>query len=195
MSRLIAIRGVPGSGKSTFAAKMFPGILHLENDMYHMKNGEYAFDFKKQKEAVEWCKRMCEIAVSLGMDVVVSNTLTKHGHLDMLRQIAARHGAAFNVYRCNGKFKNQHRVPFQVLQNMEKNLTDWKGELNVFPKSDGFYAMTDLHVGDEVKCRDDGSMAGKIISFAIDEGNELCALVKKSDLTEVSMKCNDLELI
>ena len=51
--RLILVRGVPGSGKSTFAAKVFPGAFHVENDMFHVKDGEYRFDFNKQKDVSE----------------------------------------------------------------------------------------------------------------------------------------------
>lgn len=39
---LVIIRGIPGSGKSTLAKKYIKkGFIHLENDMYFMKNGRY----------------------------------------------------------------------------------------------------------------------------------------------------------
>lgn len=39
------LRGLPGSGKSTYAKKLAEeGWLHFENDMYFMKNGKYVFD-------------------------------------------------------------------------------------------------------------------------------------------------------
>jgi adenylate kinase family enzyme len=41
-SRLIIIRGLPGSGKSTFAKSYFNGYIHLEADMYFVQpDGSY----------------------------------------------------------------------------------------------------------------------------------------------------------
>ena len=50
--RFILVRGVPGSGKSTFAAKVFSGAFHVENDMFHVKDGKYRFHFNIQNDDV-----------------------------------------------------------------------------------------------------------------------------------------------
>ena len=71
--------------------------------------------------------------LKLGVDVVVSNTLTKRGHVDAYRQIAARCGAGFKVYHMHGDFKNVHNVPKFILDNMRKNEVDWPGETHVWP--------------------------------------------------------------
>jgi len=47
MSKLILVRGLPGSGKSTFA-KTF-GCLHVEADMFYIVGGKYRFDGTEQK--------------------------------------------------------------------------------------------------------------------------------------------------
>ena len=56
MKTLTLIRGVSGSGKSTFA-KTLNGI-HLETDMYFIDpvTGEYNWDGEKIKQAHEWCQ-------------------------------------------------------------------------------------------------------------------------------------------
>lgn len=136
--RLILVRGVPGSGKSTFAAKVFPGAFHIENDMFHVKDGEYRFDFNRQKDAVSWCMDMCDTALRNGMDVVVSNTFTKRRYIAAYARLAAEHGADVSVYRMTGLFKNSHSVPAQVFENMKKNFEDWPGETVVVPAENSY---------------------------------------------------------
>lgn len=131
--RLILIRGVPGSGKSTFAAKVFPGAFHVENDMFHVKDGKYRFDFNRQKDAVSWCMDMCDTALRNGMDVVVSNTFTKRIYVIAYVKLAAKYGADVSVYRMTGSFKNGHLVPAAVFENMKKNFEDWPDETVVVP--------------------------------------------------------------
>jgi len=136
--RLILVRGVPGSGKSTFAAKVFPGAFHVENDMFHVKDGEYRFDFNRQKDAVSWCMDMCDTALRNGMDVVVSNTFTKRKYVSAYARLAAEHGADVSVYRMTGSFENSHSVPAAVFENMKKNFEDWPGETVVVPVESGY---------------------------------------------------------
>lgn len=136
--RLILVRGVPGSGKSTFAAKVFSGAFHVENDMFHVKNGEYRFDFNRQKDAVSWCMDMCDTALRNGMDVVVSNTFTKRKYINAYVKLASEHGADVSVYRMTGSFKNSHSVPAMVFENMKKNFEDWAGETVVTPVESGY---------------------------------------------------------
>ena len=136
--RLILVRGVPGSGKSTFAAKVFPGVFHIENDMFHVKDGEYRFDFNKQKDAVSWCMEMCETALRNGMDVVVSNTFTKRRYVMAYVRLAAKYGADVSVYRMTGSFENRHSVPATVFNNMKKNFEDWPDETIVVPTESGY---------------------------------------------------------
>ena len=131
--RLILVRGVPGSGKSTFAARAFPGVFHVENDMFHIKDCEYRFDFNKQKDAVSWCMEMCETALRNGMDVVVSNTFTKRRYVMAYAKLAAKYGADVSVYRMTGSFENRHSVPATVFNNMKNGFEDWSGETVVSP--------------------------------------------------------------
>ena len=91
--RLVIVRGVPGSGKSTFAAKTFAGTFHVENDMFHVKDGEYRFDARKQKDAVSWCMGMVAAALGNGMDAVVSNTFTKRKYVVAYARLADEYGA------------------------------------------------------------------------------------------------------
>lgn len=137
--RLVIVRGLPGSGKSTFAEHEFKGVFRLENDMFHVQDGAYRFSQGRQKDAVAWCLNMCDAALRSGMDVVVSNTFTKRKYVAAYRRLAERAGAGFDVYRMAGRFENVHAVPGDVLENMEKGFEDWPGETVVSPDPGGGY--------------------------------------------------------
>lgn len=127
---LYIVRGCPGSGKSTWVKTHLPGIYHLENDMFHMRNGKYAWGQARQKLAVRWCQKMAEIAVKSGMDVVVSNVFATKKSMEFYLNL----DSSAKVIRCEGKFKNQHNVPTATLINMRRNFEDYEGETIVNAK-------------------------------------------------------------
>ena len=63
---LYLVRGLPGSGKSTFAKKLVHSdFLVCEADKYFMVNGEYKFDVKGSKHSL--FPKICEVeAVGIG---------------------------------------------------------------------------------------------------------------------------------
>ena len=61
MKKLILLRGLPGSGKSTFAKSISnESTGHIESDMFFVKDGEYKFDGSKIKDAHNWCQDVVE---------------------------------------------------------------------------------------------------------------------------------------
>lgn len=133
MATLYLVRGIPGAGKSTFAKHMFPGIFHLENDMWHMRDGEYKWHGDNMKKAMSWCYNMVRIALEEGMDVVVSNTLTKKRFIAAYEALARENDASFKVYRCIGNFKNEHGLDAEMVSNFANSMEDWPGEEVVDP--------------------------------------------------------------
>lgn len=129
--RLVLIRGLPGSGKSTYAARAFPGTLHLENDLFHRRDGEYRFDAGRQFTSVKWCMETADAALGHGMDVVVSNTFTRRRYVEAYRRLAVRHGAEFRVIRMMGDYGTIHAVPDAVLKSMREGFEDYEGEETV----------------------------------------------------------------
>ena len=123
---LTVVRGVPGSGKTTWAKAT--GRLVLENDMFHMAGGKYLWDARRMKDAIAWCMETAERTLSAGMDVVVANTFTKARHVRAYEALAARAGAGFEVVRCEGRFGSVHAVPEATLRSMESGFEDWPGE-------------------------------------------------------------------
>ena len=126
-NKLTLIRGIPGSGKSTYAKDHY-NCLILENDMFHIRDGQYMWDKDSMPDAIDWCMDTCERALSLGMDVVVSNTFTKRSVITKYFALADRYGADYEVIRCTGNYGNIHEVPRFVLESMKRNFDDWPGE-------------------------------------------------------------------
>jgi len=59
---LTLVRGLPGSGKSTFANFIWNDYAICEADKFFTdKEGNYNFDASKLKEAHKWCKEQVEI--------------------------------------------------------------------------------------------------------------------------------------
>ena len=118
---LYIVRGLPGSGKSTFAKSIAP--VHFEADMFFMNDGEYKFDFSKIKEAHQWCQESTQDAMVSGSPkVAVSNTFTQEWEMKPYYEMAEKYGyMIFSVIvenRHGGK--NVHGVPEATLDNMRK---------------------------------------------------------------------------
>ena len=114
-----------------FAHKNFPGVLVLENDMFHMHNGKYDFNASKQHAAVNWCFKATEFAMMNGMDVVVSNTFTQRRFVQPYADLAKKYGYEFKVYHMNGKFDDVHNVPKEVKDRMAKQFEIWPNAIEV----------------------------------------------------------------
>lgn len=115
--KLILIRGLPGSGKST-VARQFDGV-HIEADEYFMINGEYRFDHTKLKQAHEWCQEKTREALKSRFTAVVSNTFTTLKELRPYFDIAAEFGILPNVIVAQGNFGSVHGVPEETLAKMK----------------------------------------------------------------------------
>ena len=162
---LYIVRGIPGSGKSTFAKKMFTCPI-FENDMYFIKDGKYLYNQVKMRDAISWCMESVELALKYGCDVVVANTFTKRKYVQAYKNLAEKNSAQVKVFRMYGDFKNVHDVPDHVFNNMRDNFEDWSDEICVYPNINQDeddpcfrpYIMTQLKVGDKVEfevCKDD----------------------------------------
>ena len=120
--RLILIRGLPGSGKSTMARKMalaINGYVHLESDMYFIDHkGEYVFNPEKLKDAHRWCQESARVCLNSGDDVIVSNTFTQKWEMQPYIEMAAACGAVVEIQVARGDFENTHGVPPEAIERM-----------------------------------------------------------------------------
>lgn len=120
MSRLILIRGIPSSGKSTLARFILSQEYgkHLEADMYFENEGPYKFDPTKLGAAHGWCQAETQYYLDKGIVVVVSNTFTTIKELKPYFEIAKARGIVPEVILCQNQFNNIHNVPAKSLKRM-----------------------------------------------------------------------------
>lgn len=129
MNRLILVRGVPGSGKSTYARSLLERnieYVHFEADMWFERNGKYEFDAKKLGQAHAWCRTQTEDALRAGKTVIVSNTFTTIKELVPYFNISKDVlGTNPYVYTCEGEYESIHDVPRDKIKQMrERFVTD-----------------------------------------------------------------------
>ena len=96
MKQLILLRGLPGSGKSTFAKSL--GGIHIEADQYFMDNGVYKFDASQIKNAHNYCQSQTRAWMSHNGEqiktdkIIVSNTFTMEWEMDAYFEMAEEFG-------------------------------------------------------------------------------------------------------
>jgi predicted kinase len=123
--KLILVRGVPGSGKSTFSS-FITSDYHVEADMYFMNpDGEYKFEVEKLADAHQWChdsveEKMVHLARREFSTIVISNTFTREWEMEAYFQLAKAYGyEVFTVVvenRHGGK--NTHGCPEETVEAM-----------------------------------------------------------------------------
>lgn len=94
MRCLYLIRGIPGSGKSTFAKELVPDFLVCEADKFFIKDNEYQFNPSKLGEAHIWCQKIVETYMKDGElypKIAVSNTFTTERELQPYFDLAEKY--------------------------------------------------------------------------------------------------------
>lgn len=128
MKNLYLVRGLPGSGKSTFAKSIAKPYQVFEADQYFMKFGRYRFDASKLKDAHEDCKQRVARRMRENLfnslffsNIVVSNTFTQEWEMKFYRILARRYGYRVHTIIVENRHKgvNVHGVPEDKLQAME----------------------------------------------------------------------------
>jgi predicted kinase len=122
---LFIVRGLPGSGKSTFAKTL--GGTHFETDNFFMVDGEYKFDVTKLKAAHEWCQNSVNTAMILNITtdlndtIVVSNTFTQEWEMKPYFDMAETYGYRVFTLIVENRHGgvNQHGVPEDKLEIMK----------------------------------------------------------------------------
>lgn len=133
--KLIIIRGVSGSGKTTFAETF--KLSHFEADEYFVRpDCTYDFNPRLLKNAHEFCYNCVKNSLHYGEDAVVANTFTRLWEMQKYIDLAKEVGAELVVYRCVGRYKNVHGVPEAKIDEMLARFEDYEGEILIGEKND-----------------------------------------------------------
>jgi hypothetical protein len=129
MRTLIILRGLPGSGKSTFANFIWESGVIFEADKYfYDEEGNYNFDASKLHLAHKWCQLLVEHAMEDNREsggkyfpeIVVSNTSTTEKELEPYLELARKYDyniISLVVENRHGN-KSIHNVPDSTVEKM-----------------------------------------------------------------------------
>jgi predicted kinase len=125
---LILLRGLPGSGKSSFANLIWSSFVICEADQFFYDNeGNYNFDPSKLKQAHKYCRDKVESFMldneknsQFYPEIVVSNTFTREWEMEEYFKLAEKYDykvVSLIVENRHGG-KNVHGVPDSKIEEM-----------------------------------------------------------------------------
>lgn len=123
---LYLIRGLPGSGKTTFVENVFTDAFHFEADQYfYDEEGEYNFDPSKLELAHRYCFRVTKEKLKKGYDVCVSNTFTTEKELEPYLELAKELGVEVTCLILENRHGNEsvHNVPEETVEKMRNRFS------------------------------------------------------------------------
>jgi tRNA uridine 5-carbamoylmethylation protein Kti12 len=117
--RLVIVRGLPGSGKTTFAHTLTDSVF--EADDYFMQDGIYQFDREHLREAHHDCQiRVCKAMQEKVPVIAVSNTAVKRWEMNVYYGFAVAFNYEVIEITMSGKLYNSiHNVPSEVIERMK----------------------------------------------------------------------------
>ena len=99
MFRLIATRGLPASGKTTFARRLQPGVVRVNrDDLRRMMHGERLFTQWAEGQVTKVQRAQVEALLAARVSVCVDDTNLRSRTLRDWAELAQRYGAAFEVH-------------------------------------------------------------------------------------------------
>lgn len=117
---LYIVRGVPGSGKSTFAKQLTSNVFEADHYFYD-NDGNYNFIPSEIKEAHKECQDNVRMAMMSSIPkIAVSNTFTQEWEMKIYQELAETYGyTVFSVIVENRhEGVNTHNVPEDKLDQM-----------------------------------------------------------------------------
>ena len=136
MVKLLVMRGIPASGKSTFAKKLVadqPNWFRVNrDDIRSMFNGDMPYNYKREKQVMASQKAIVRAILSTGANVIIDDTNLTDRHLARWRTVANEFSAEYAVHVMETPLKDcvarnsirdrDHYVPISVLVNMARGI-------------------------------------------------------------------------
>ncbi len=99
MTRLLITRGLPGSGKTTFARTLQPLVTRVSrDDLRRMLHGRIMLTGWAEAQVTAVQRGMVETLLRRGADVIVDDTNLRPGVVKAWRELAAACGAGFEPH-------------------------------------------------------------------------------------------------
>jgi predicted kinase len=120
MKKLIIIRGLPGSGKTSLARTLTSSVFEAD-DYFTQLDGSYQFDRDKLKEAHQQCQNRVREAMQQELEIiVVSNTAVRRWEMEVYKGYAVAFGYQVFEITMSGPLRPSiHGVPDEVIQRMK----------------------------------------------------------------------------
>jgi predicted kinase len=113
LPRLVLIRGLHGSGKSTKAnGYREDGYQHFESDQFFQSTDGYAFDETRLPQAHAWCLEQTRKALAEGEYVVVANVFATEQDVQPYIDL----GFDYQIIDATHKGQSIHQVPADVVK-------------------------------------------------------------------------------
>ena len=117
INKLVIIRGIPGSGKTTLAKESYSNFVLCEADQFFETENGYEYDRNKIKDAHAFCLDKVKQNLEKGKDVVVANTFVKLWEIEQYLKLSY----PTKVVETLGEYESIHNVPKDVVERMKKN--------------------------------------------------------------------------
>jgi adenylate kinase family enzyme len=132
MQFLHIIRGLPGSGKTTFAQQYLPTLPLYEADMFFETSEGYKWTAGLIQLAHQWCYTSVVKDLYNGESVAVANTFTTLYELERYLSIKLAHfpDLIVVVHEMESQYESIHNVPLQAVQRMESRWQDLPADKN-----------------------------------------------------------------
>lgn len=131
--KLTIVRGLPGSGKSTYARSTFD--MHVEADFFFQNinnSGDYNFKASLLPVAHQKCYADTVFLLNQGYDVIVANTFTTVWEMEKYFKITELiDDVVIEIVEMTGNYGSIHNVPKEVLVKMKERWEDVPKEWNV----------------------------------------------------------------
>ena len=117
---LYIVRGIPGSGKSTFAKQLTANVFEADHYFYD-NDGNYNFIPSEIKDAHKECQEFVRCAMESSIEkIAVSNTSTQEWEMKPYFELAEKYGyMVFSVIVENRHGNtNEHNVPEDKIEQM-----------------------------------------------------------------------------
>lgn len=116
LPRLVLIRGMPGTGKTTRAmGYLNEGYKHFEADHFFMVDGRYCFDGERLPEAHASCLEQTKEALEAGELVCVANVFATVEDIKPYTEL----GVDYQVVEATYRGQSIHKLPAAVMHAMQ----------------------------------------------------------------------------